>query len=252
MRVIRVITWALAMVLAGGMTAAVVQADGTDPQGKFQGLPGGGTPGVGDEFTLAAFGTSQGGCVFANGPDGMADDGTETCTFKNQSNTNWTWATITSSAAVPCLTEDGSSNIQVSTNLFENASCSNLDNGDAVMTFSGVNYNASATLLISGVNNTYLSCQALGGGPDCNVPAIQTPLVEDQDAADCSASGTYVPGVLVGCDFQIILGPSPDPGDWPLGTSFSVIAPEPSTAGLLLTGLVALPFAVRRRKSFSA
>lgn len=251
MQITQFAKWAMAVTLAAGMTGAVAHADGTDPQGRWQAPGNGGTPGVGNEFSLPAFPTTgtigpidNTGCIA--GEDASGNE-TLDCTLKNQSNNNWTEATITSSDAVPC------SDVMVSTNMFLNAGCMQNAAGDAVLAFSGVQYSAS-NLTFLGLAPASLDGCNPSADPDCNVTYVQTGLLQPGPAGqpspfigNCSPSAGSVPGVPIGCDFEIILGAGPD-GDWPAGTSFSVIAPEPSTVALLLIGLASLPFVIRRRK----
>jgi hypothetical protein len=240
MRMGQLSKWLILIAFAVAVSAAVAKADG-DPSSRWQAPGGGGTPGVDNEFNLAAFGTTGGGCTF--------DGSTEDCILKNQSNTDWTWATLTSTEVLPCLDGMGNPNITVSTNMFQNASCSNNEAGDAVLNFSGVVYNGAINTLLSVVNESLGACNPFDD-PTCNATFIQTELVSGPPfKGDCSPSGGSVPGVLIGCDFEILLGPGPDGGDWMPGTGFAGVAPEPSTFGMLLMGLVGLPFAVRRRKS---
>jgi len=245
MRVTKALMLMIAMIVVVGLCAVAAHADG-DPTSKVQAPTIGGTPGVSNEFPLAPFGQTSNGCSFTDGPDG-ASDGTEDCTFKNQSDNNWTWLQITTSESLPCGEIQQSS----PTSLFENATCTQTDSGD-ILYYSGVNYSPSTNALLGAVNTLLSACDP-SEDPNCNATDIQTPLVEASEfSGNCAPSGSYLPGVLIGCDFEIELGPSVDPSDWQLLTSFYVVAPEPSTLGMLLAGLPMLPFALRRRKSVSA
>jgi PEP-CTERM motif len=234
MRTCRLSMWLVLVGLVVGMSAAVAKADG-DPKGQLQAPGMGGTPGVDNSFSLAPFGETSPGCTF---------DGTnETCTFKNQSSDDWQWATITAGASIPCA------DINFTTTLFDNpVTCTNDPiTGDPTITVSGVNYSPSVQALINGLPGQLATC-ADPNSPTCTITSLQTTDLSNPNVApNCAPSGGYFPGVLIGCDFQFILGPGDD-GTWPLDTPFSVVTPEPSTFGMLLTGLVGLPFAVRRRK----
>jgi hypothetical protein len=237
MRTCRLFMWLILMALVVGMSAAVAKADG-DPSGKLQAPVIGGTPTVDNEFSLAPFGQTSTGCTF----DGTNED----CVLKNGSNTNWTWASITAGQAVPC------DEVNFTTDLFAAVSCKNDPiTGDPTITVSGVNYSPSTNALLATVSGALGACDP-GSNPSCTIPNIQTfELSNPLFAPNCQPSGSYLPGVLIGCDFEFELGPGPD-GNWDPNTPFNVVAPEPSTLAMLLTGLVGLPFAVRRRKSIIA
>jgi hypothetical protein len=226
----------VAAVLVAGVSAGVARADGTDPQGKFQAPTNGGTPGVGNEFDLAPFGTTAGGCTF----DGTNED----CVLKNQSSNNWTWVQITAGADIPC------GDISFTTTLFLNENCTNdPTTGDPTIYLSGVNYSPENLVLFSSVSALQGACVP-STDPTCTPTHIQTELIDAGPpfALNCTPSGGFVPGVLMGCDFEVLLSPGPDDtGTWPTGTPFSVVAPEPSTIGLILTGIIGLPFARRRK-----
>ena len=240
MRTCRLFMGLVLMGLVVGMSAAVAKADG-DPAGRLQGPNGGGTPGADNEFSLAAFGTTGGGCSY--------DGTTEDCVLKNQSSNNWTWVTLTSSDVLPCFDSMGNPNVVVSTDLFQSAYCTNNAAGDAVLNFSGVVYSSNLARFLSDEQDSLIGCVPVGGA-GCTLPAVQTPIVElPAFSSDCQAGNGSTPGVLVGCDFEFLLGPGPDGNNWPTGTTFDGVAPEPSTLGMLLAGLVGLPFAIRRRKS---
>lgn len=249
MRSTRVAMWAAALILVGGVSARIAHADGVDPQGKFQAPSNGGTPGVGADFSLAAFGSTSPGCTFTNGPDGSPTDGTEDCILKNQSTFNWTYFTLTTSQDTPC-----GPLIPFTTDLFENVSCSNdPTTGDAKFIFSGVNYSAPAAAFLSDVANLVPTGCSPTTDPDCNITDIQTGLIEQTAfSGNCqpdNANGVF-PGVPIGCDFEFVFSPGADGGNWALGTTFDGAAPEPSTFGILVMGLAALMFAGRRRKAF--
>lgn len=248
MRITRVGMWVMAVVLVGGLSAVVAHADGIDPQGKFQAPPISGTPGVGADFSLAAFGSTSPGCTFTNGPDGLPADGTEDCILKNQSSFNWTYVTLTTSQDTPC-----GPSIPFTTDLFENVSCSNdAKTGDATFVFSGVNYSAPQAAFLSDVANLIPAGCSPATNPACDLTDIQTGLIENQAfSGNCqpdNANGIF-PGVPVGCDFEFNFSPGADGGNWALGTTFDVAAPEPSTLGILAIGLGALMFAGWRRKA---
>lgn len=249
MRMSRIGVWGLAMVLGTGISATVAHADGTDPQGKFQAPPISGTPGVTNVFSLPSFGSTGTGCTFTNGPDGLATDGTEDCIFKNQSNFNWTYVTLYTSQDTPC-----GPSLPFTTNLFESVSCSNdPTTGNATFVFSGVNYSATTTSFLADMASLVPAGCNPANSPQCDITDIQTPIIElQQFAGNCTpdnADGIF-PGVPIGCDFEFNFSPGPDDaGDWVVGTTFDAVAPEPSTIGLLLSGLVGLPFVRRRRKS---
>jgi hypothetical protein len=222
------------MVLVGfavGMSAVVAKADGTgDPQGKWQTPGSGGTPGVDDEFVLPPFGSGgfDGACTF----NVVAPD-TEDCVLKNQSNSNWTHATITSNDAIPCA------DISVTSNVFMIASCSNNESGDAVLSFKGVEYSTALNNLLNSAESLYEGSCVTPDLPTCTLPAIQTPLIEEPALeGNCNPIGGTFPGVPIGCDFDIQLGPgADDSGNWDSGASFSVVAPEPSEFALSVLGL---------------
>jgi hypothetical protein len=241
MRMSRFSLWAAVVILAVGMTAAVAHADGTDPQGKFQNPNNGGTPGVDNEFSLPAFGSSGPGCTW-----NVGGDQTEDCVLKNQSNTNWTWVNITVGADVAC------GSIMFTTDLFSNpVSCTNNADNTTTILLTGVNYSPQNTALFTTANTALSACNPVGN-PNCTITNIQTELVESPlFSGNCVPGNGYFPGVLIGCDFEIELGPGADGGNWPIGASINVVAPEPPAIALLLIGLAGLPFAVRRHKSLS-
>lgn len=248
MRMSRLMFVALAVSFAVAMAAGAAHADGTDPQGKFQAPVIGGTPGVPNEFSLPAFPSSgtvgpigSTGCTASE--DSMGNE-TEDCVLKNQSPTNWTWVEITIGADVPC------GSVIFTTDLFSNpVNCTNTSDSTTI-DLNGVNYSPSNNALFSTVNSALGACNPTNN-PACNPTNVQTALVENAlFSGNCNpdpADG-YFPGVLIGCDFEVEFGPGADGGDWPAGAPIGVVAPEPGSLPMLLTGLLGLPFVVRRRK----
>jgi hypothetical protein len=246
MRIRRLFMCVAVMGLVMGMSAAATKADG-DPGGRLQTPVGGGTPSADNYFTLVPFGVTDlsEGCSY--------DGTTEDCTLKNQSSNNWTWVTLTSSEKLSCFDEEGNPNVTVTTNLFQNAYCTNNAGGYAVLNFNGVVYSSALSEFLGDEQDSLVGCVPVDGG-GCTLPAVQTAILAlPAFSSNCQAGNGSIPGVLVGCDFEFVLGPGPDGGqdggDWVAGTTFVGIAPEPSTFGMLLAGLVGLPFVLRRRKS---
>ncbi len=175
--------------------------------------------------------------------------GVEDCTLKNQSSNNWTWVTLTSNEKLQCFDDEGNPNFTVTTNLFQNAYCTNNDAGYAVLNFNGTVYSSALSEFLGDEQDSLIGCVPVDGG-GCTLPAVQTAILAlAAFSSNCQPGNGSIPGVLVGCDFEFLLGPGPDGSNWTAGTTFVGIAPEPSTFGMLLAGLVGLPFALRRRKS---
>jgi hypothetical protein len=201
----------LSLVLLVGVSAVAAFADGVpgnDPNGQFHSPGGGGTPGAGLDFSLPPFGTPVGP---NSGPcEFNPSNQSEQCLFQNVSGVNWTSVTLYTSDS------NGCSGVSLSSNLFESSTCVVGANGDAILEFSGVNVTESDP----------------GNGTN----------------AVCTPAAGIIPGVIAGCDFEILLGPSVDPGNWPMGmTTNGAANPEPSTLVLMLSGCAGLLFLVIKR-----
>jgi hypothetical protein len=229
-KICKLFSFAAVAVLALGMSAGIASADGGDPRGQVHTPTVSGTPGVGDLFDLAPFGTSNDLCTFANGE--------EDCTVKNLSGFNWTSLTIATSAS-------SCAGISTSTDLFGSSSC-NVVGGQAVLDFAGVAYSQGAQSFINYADSQAGLCFPAGS---CTGGQVQQSLLTGPlesgfmpycaSSASGGAGGT--PGVLAGCDVEFSFF-GDGSGNWATGTSFSVQAPEPSTMSFLALGLLAMVF----------
>lgn len=201
----------LSLAFLVGISAVAAFGDGgqgSDPVGSVHSPQGGGTPPAGLAFTLPPFGTPVGP---NSGPcEFVVASQSEQCLFQNVSGVNWTSLTFYTTDS------NGCAGVSLSSNVFESAVCVVGANGDAILEFSGVNVTESDP--------------GNGSNPVC------TP-----------AEGV-IPGVIAGCDFEISLGPSVDPGNWPMDMTTNVAAnPEPATIVLMLSGFAGLLFLVVKR-----
>ena len=187
---------------------------------------------MGSQFDLAPFGSTSDLCSYSSSL------GEEDCTVKNLSGFNWTNLNVTTGLS-------SCTGVTASSDLFATSTCS-VVNGSAVLTFNGVDYSSGAQSFIDTANQLASLCLPSQG---CTGGLVQQELLTGNLAASylpycaSSASGGAggLPGVLAGCDVEFsFLGDST--GNWPTGTSFSVLAPEPSTTSLLALGLLAMFF----------
>ncbi|HTS13451.1 MAG TPA: PEP-CTERM sorting domain-containing protein [Candidatus Limnocylindrales bacterium] len=240
-----------ALAIAGiclGLSTLTARADSTagDPQGKVQNPPIIGTPVVtSSNFDLLpdGFGIDSPAndqyCSFDSGAD------TETCTVQNGTNFNWSSLTLIGDDSTSC------DSISLSTNLFLNSSCSKNDSGQTVLNFWGVQYSDSTQNLVNLSNTLLTYCNP--SSPNCDLDHVEAPLTSNNGpySGDClpSTDPLNVPGVLVGCDVQIILGPGADGGNWQTGAPWDAQAPEPAALQFVLFGVAGLGLLSLKRRS---
>jgi hypothetical protein len=229
-------------VLALGITAGVANADGSDPKGTVHSPVAPGTPGVGIAFQLDPFGPiAPGGgtglCTFANNE--------EDCTVKNLSGFNWTDIEVVLGAPVGGSLD--CSDITLGSDLFTQTSCAD-STGGVTLSFLGVSYSPGAQSFIETANLLAGNCPSpsancLTGGQIEQLLQTTNPQgYQPYCSSDASGGQGGTPGVLAGCDVEFSFGIGADGGNWPLGTTFSASAPEPSTISLMGMGLFAMLF----------
>jgi len=239
MRFTRILGGMAVAILAMGMSSGVAKADG-DPRGATHTPGDPGTPyETSNVFSLAPFGSVDptGVCSYS------AQAGEEDCTLKNMSGANWTEISITLGGESSC------SGITATSDLFLDSSCQVIQ-GAATLVFAGVEYS-------QGAQNFITTAAAIGAAGGLSGPIVQQELLTNQPGETAylplcgsTASGNTggTPGVMAGCDVEFSFS-GDGSGDWPIGTTFSVVAPEPGVTALLGLGLLAMMFVGSRFKT---
>jgi len=226
-------------ILAVGMSAGMAKADG-DPRGATHTPGDPGTPyETSNVFSLAPFGSVDptGVCTYS------ATAGEEDCTLKNMSGANWTEISITLGGESSC------SGITATSDLFVDSSCQVID-GAATLVYAGVEYSQAA-------QNFITTAAAIGAAGGLTGPQVQQELLTNEPGetaytplcgSTVSGNAGGTPGVMAGCDVEFSFY-GDQSGDWPIGTTFGVVAPEPRAISLLVLGLLAMVFVGSRFKT---